>query len=221
VGLAADGAGGAWAVTLDGRVLARNGARAFGEPAATAPAGERVVGIAAGADDDGDGRADGYRIATDRGRVLGFGASAVPLGDLTGVALNAPIVGLARTASGRGYWLLGRDGGIFSFGDAAFAGSLGGATLNAPVVGLAADPDGRGYWLLGRDGGVFAFDAPFRGSLGAVALNQPVVGVLPWGDGYLLVARDGGVFVFADRPFHGSLGDRPPVAPVTAVAPAS
>jgi hypothetical protein len=220
VGLAPDGAGGAWAVTVDGRVLARNGAAALGEPAAGLAPGERAVGIAAGPDEDGDGRADGYRVATDRGRVVGYGRAAA-LGDLTSVALQAPIAGLARSASGRGYWLLGRDGGVFSFGDAAFAGSLGDRALNAPIVGLAADPDGRGYWLVGRDGGVFAFDAAFRGSLGAVTLNEPVVGMVSWGDGYLLVARDGGVFDFADRPFRGSLGDRPPPAPVTAIAPAT
>ena len=29
------------------------------------------------------------------------------------IALNAPIVGMASTPSGRGYWLVGGDGGIF------------------------------------------------------------------------------------------------------------
>ena len=32
---------------------------------------------------------------------------------------NRPIVGMARTPSGNGYWLVGADGGVFSFGDAA------------------------------------------------------------------------------------------------------
>jgi hypothetical protein len=33
-----------------------------------------------------------------------------------------------------------------------------------------------------------------------------------------MVAEDGGIFTFGDVAFHGSLGDRPPAAPVVAVA---
>ena len=40
------------------------------------------------------------------------------------------------------------DGGIFTFGDAAFLGSMGGQHLNAPVVAMAATPVGPG--LLAR-----------------------------------------------------------------------
>jgi hypothetical protein len=66
---------------------------------------------------------------------------------------------------GGGYWLVGADGGVFSFGDAHFYGSMGGQRLNEPVVGMAATPDGGGYWLVGADGGVFSFgDAHFYGS---------------------------------------------------------
>ena len=32
--------------------------------------------------------------------------------------LNAPIVGMAATADGGGYWMVGSDGGVFSYGDA-------------------------------------------------------------------------------------------------------
>jgi N-acetylmuramoyl-L-alanine amidase len=60
---------------------------------------------------------------------------------------NAPIVGMAATPDGGGYWLVASDGGIFSFGDAHFYGSEGGVQLNAPIVGMAATPSGNGYWL--------------------------------------------------------------------------
>jgi hypothetical protein len=43
-----------------------------------------------------------------------------------------------RTADGQGYWMVARDGGIFSYGDAGFYGSAGGLKLNRPVVGMAA-----------------------------------------------------------------------------------
>ena len=39
---------------------------------------------------------------------------------------NAPVIGMTPTPTGNGYWLLARDGGIFSFGDAQFYGSTGG-----------------------------------------------------------------------------------------------
>jgi hypothetical protein len=86
-----------------------------------------------------------------------------------GQNLNSPIVGIAGTSSGKGYWLVAKDGGVFSFGDASFHGSLGGVTLNAPIVAMAGDGTGLGYLLFGSDGGVFTFgDAPFVGSfLGA------------------------------------------------------
>jgi hypothetical protein len=82
---------------------------------------------------------------------------------------------MAATPDGKGYWLVGSAGGVFSFGDATFEGSTGGQHLNAPVVSLVA-PDGAGYWLIGADGGVFSFgDAPFDGSLGSLHLAAPVV----------------------------------------------
>jgi hypothetical protein len=80
--------------------------------------------------------------------------------------------------SGRGYWEVAADGGIFSFGDAGFDGSMGGTPLNRPVVGMAATPDGRGYWEVAADGGIFSFgDAGYYGSEGAMKLDQPVVGM--------------------------------------------
>ena len=37
--------------------------------------------------------------------------------------LAHPIVGMAATPDGKGYWLVGKDGGVFAFGDAHFYGS--------------------------------------------------------------------------------------------------
>lgn len=60
-----------------------------------------------------------------------------------GRPLNQPILGMAPTSTGRGYWLVARDGGIFAFGDAVFFGSTGYLKLNQPIVSMAADPDGK------------------------------------------------------------------------------
>jgi hypothetical protein len=45
---------------------------------------------------------------------------------------------MAATPDGKGYWEVGSDGGIFTFGDASYLGSTGAITLNQPVVGIAA-----------------------------------------------------------------------------------
>ncbi len=142
-------------------------------------------------------------------------------GSMGGSHLNAPVVGMAATPDGQGYWLAASDGGIFSFGDAKFDGSMGGSHLNAPVVGMAATPDGQGYWLVASDGGTFSFgDAAFYGSTGDLILNQPIVGMAatPDGQGYWLVASDGGIFSFGDAKFDGSMGGSHLNAPVVGMA---
>jgi glucose/arabinose dehydrogenase len=136
-------------------------------------------------------------------------AGAPFLGSAAGQPLTSPIVGMAGSPSGAGYWLVAGDGGIFAYGDAPFLGSTGGQRLNSPIVGMAASPSGRGYWLVAGDGGIFAYgDAPFLGSTGGIRLNQPVVGMAatPSGRGYWLVAADGGIFAYGDAPFLGSTG---------------
>ena len=85
-------------------------------------------------------------------------------------------MGTAGLPSGVGYWFVASDGGVFSFGDAAFYGSTGNIRLNQPIVAMAATPSGKGYWLVASDGGIFSFgDAEFCGSTGNLRLNQPIV----------------------------------------------
>ncbi len=124
-------------------------------------------------------------------------------GSTGGMHLNQPVVGMAATPDGGGYWLAAADGGVFSFGDARFFGSTAGMHLNQPVVGMAATPDGGGYWLVAKDGGIFFFgDAAFFGSAAGIHLNQPVVGLAASaGSGYRLVASDGGIFDYGSAPF--------------------
>jgi hypothetical protein len=164
---------------------------------------------------------NGYRIAGANGSVRSYG-DAGSYGQLSGITLNRPIVGIADDAGGFGYWLVAGDGGIFSFGDARYLGSTGSLRLNRPVVGMAATPDGGGYWLVAADGGIFAFgDAQFYGSTGALRLNQPIVGMAPTPDGrgYWLVAADGGVFTFGDARFYGSTGALRLNQPIVGMAP--
>ncbi len=123
--------------------------------------------------------------------------------------LNLPVVGMASTPSGKGYWLVASDGGIFAYGDAQFYGSTGAIKLNKPIVGMTSTPSGEGYWFVASDGGIFAYgDAQFYGSTGAMKLNKPIVGMAstPSGKGYWLVASDGGIFAYGDAQFYGSTG---------------
>ena len=154
---------------------------------------------------------------TANGGAPTFGSPA-----LSGLRLNKPIAGIAATPDGEGYWLVGTDGGVFSFGDAKFYGSTGAIHLNLPIVGIAATPDGEGYWLVGSDGGVFSFgDAKFYGSTGNLHLNKAIVGMSVTGDGegYWLVASDGGIFTFGDAKFYGSTGAVPLNQPIVGMAP--
>src|SRR5690242_7762657 len=95
--------------------------------------------------------------------------------DLGSVAsLNEPLVSIAATRSGNGYWLAAADGGVFTFGDAHFFGSTGNMQLTRPIISITPTPSGKGYWLAASDGGVFTFgDARFYGSTGDRTLAAP------------------------------------------------
>ena len=128
---------------------------------------------------------------------------------------------MTHDATGKGYWIVGSDGGVFTYGDAAFHGSMGGKPLSAPVVGIAATPSGDGYWIAASDGGLFSFgNAGFHGSMGGKPLNAPIVGIAstPTGDGYWLAASDGGLFAFGDAGFYGSMGGKELNRPVVGIA---
>lgn len=104
---------------------------------------------------------NGYWEVTDDGGVFSFkypDAGDVPFyGSMGGTALNAPIVDAAPTKDHGGYWLVGADGGVYTFGNAKFHGSLGGIALNRPIKAITVAADGLGYGLMATDGGVFAF----------------------------------------------------------------
>jgi hypothetical protein len=190
-----------------------------------------AVAIAGTGNDSAWGRLDigaslalgtvGFRVTTTLGEVGAYG-DATYLGSMAGVPLARPVVGIASTRTGNGYWLVAGDGGIFSFGDAQFYGSTGNLKLNKPVVGLSATASGNGYWFVATDGGIFSYgDAIFYGSTGAFTLNKPVVGMArtPSGNGYWLVASDGGIFTFGDAQFYGSTGAFSLNKPIVGMAP--
>ena len=145
----------------------------------------------------------------------------------TGPTTTGPTTtGPTTTPTQHGYWLVGSDGGIFTFGAAQFYGSTG---ISSPAPGRRHHAHGRPHWLLARC--VRRWDLRLRrrrllrlhprpwaapGRLRAAhSLNAPIVGMVPSADGggYFMVASDGGVFAFGDAHFAGS-------APASGVAPA-
>jgi len=141
------------------------------------------------------------------------GVSFAPDGNIVVGVNHTNVAVFARLSSNGfsagGYWLVAADGGVFSYGSAAFHGSTGAIKLNRPIVGTAPSPTGSGYWFVASDGGIFNYgDAGFYGSAGAIKLAQPIVGMAatPTGRGYWLVASDGGIFNYGDATFFGSTG---------------
>jgi uncharacterized protein YkwD len=177
------GASGRYVIAGDGSVT----------PIGSSPdLGDGLLGTVAGAALPG-----GYWTVTSAGAVSAHG-TARSLGDLRGVALNRPIVGMAATPTGNGYWLAASDGGIFAYGDARFHGSTGNITLNQPIVGMAPTPTGNGYWLTASDGGIFAFgDATFHGSLGGHWIDD-AIGIIATPTGYAIADSGGRVAEFGN-----------------------
>jgi len=59
-------------------------------------------------------------------------------GSMGGIRLTAPMVGIAATPDGNGYWEVAPDGGFFAFGDAAYVGSATGQIVGNSVVGITS-----------------------------------------------------------------------------------
>jgi hypothetical protein len=113
-------------------------------------------------------------------------------------------------AKGNGYWIVGSDGRVHSFGRARFYGDLRGRYVGSPIVASARTANGRGYWLTAANGAVYAFgNAKNYGSMAGRRLSSPIVGMAatPDGKGYILLGADGGIFTFGNAHFYGSTGN--------------
>ena len=219
---------GYWLTASDGGVFAFGSAPYLGSaseavagaahPGATAtkPGAASAPGVTSGTLAASGPVAAGSVASAGSVAVGGSGAvgGSVPVGGsvATPGGLVAPVVAMAATPDGRGYWQVASDGGVFAFGSAPFLGSMGGRQIQAPVVGMAPAPDGRGYWLVSFDGGVFAFgSAQYHGSTANIALNALIGGLVPTvtGRGYWLWGMDGSVYAFGDAPYHGAYPSLP------------
>ena len=129
----------------------------------------------------------GYTTTSPRGQ-LSYHASS-PRGSLPPGSSTTPIIGIAATPAGNGYWLVNTSGQVFTRGSAKFYGQVASATPNPPghqggplmpggplspasIVGIAATPGGHGYWLVSSTGKVYNFgSAKFYGQVAATMPN--------------------------------------------------
>jgi hypothetical protein len=107
---------GYWLFGADGGVFAFGAAPFHGSVAGTALAGDVRAGCAIRS-----GTSIGYLMVAGDGGAFGLPGDAFH-GSMGEIGLHAPVVGVAATPSGEGYWMFGEDGAVFSFGDAPFRG---------------------------------------------------------------------------------------------------
>jgi hypothetical protein len=126
-------------------------------------------------------------------------------------ANSGSFAGMARTAAGNGYYLLGRDGSVHPHGTApSFGDARGQSYFNGQTaVGLTVTPSGNGYWILSAAGGIYGYgDAAFYGSAAGQSYfnGQTAVGLVvdATGRGYWIISASGGIYSYGDAPFFGA-----------------
>ena len=201
------GRAGYWLTTNLGRILAVGTAPHVRDLVDLLGAGA-LRGDVVGGSPTPDGR--GFWLVGAEGGVFALGNAGFhgsvpqlqgPGGPLAGRPLAAPVTGLASSPTGRGYWLVAADGGMFCFGDAGFHGSVPQALpprrrLEAQVTSMV--PQGRGYLLVAADGGIFTFgEARFMGSLGGRGVGDVVAAAVKQDrSGYLILRSNGSLAAF-------------------------
>ena len=151
----------------------------------------------------------GYFLVGPRRRGVQLRQRALP-----GVAARArrsipaaPITGIVAADTDRGYFLVGRDGGVYAFGTVPFLGSLPGQGVKVDdIVGIAATPSGNGYWVVSSTGTVYAF-GPAQKLGTATGHGAPVTAIAgtPTGGGYWVAAANGAVRTFGKATAFGTL----------------
>jgi hypothetical protein len=161
----------------------------------------------------------GDRVLDSAGDVLDAGAAAYH-GSLSGYKLTTPLVDMAATPDGGGYWLIGSGGQVSGLGDAK---AYGMAVVPGRVyVAIASTPDGKGYWMATAGGGVYSFgDATPHGSLQGQPLTSPITAfaATPDGGGYWLVSAAGHVYSFGDAHVYGSTSSLHLARPIAGITP--
>jgi len=106
-----------------------------------------------------------------------------------------------RTSTG--YWLLGRNGSVFTE-DASYYGSMEHLFPKAAYIALASVPGANGYWMLNTKGRVKAMgSARGRGDIADRKARAVDIEATPTGSGYWILTRKGRVFEFGSARHFG------------------
>jgi hypothetical protein len=143
-------------------------------------------------------QAPGYRMVGQDGGVFDFGGAGY-YGSLPhkNIVPATPVVGMASTPSGLGYWLVTQGGHVYPFGDAKTYSAHSG-TPSASIVAIVPTADGKGYWLIGDNGIIWRYGdaANYKDKTG---LSGVVSGAAtPDGKGYWIATSAGKVYAFGD-----------------------
>ena len=143
--------------------------------------------------------------------------NAVNGGAGTAASHTTRAVGVARTPSGLGGWVVAADGGVFTFGDARLLRVDGRIAPQPADRRHGRDPDRQR--LLARRVRRRHLHVRRRALLRLDRRPPPQPadrrdGGDADGRGYWFVASDGGIFTFGDAWFYGSTGGAPPSAPI-------
>jgi hypothetical protein len=128
----------------------------------------------------------------------------------------ATITGMAATADGEGYWLVGSRGGVYPYGDATSHPAIPHAH---PIAGIVAAPGG-GYWLYTAYGKLYPsagttwFGSPFASGFRGSSITG--MAATADGRGYWLVDSAGRVFAYGDATRYARLWHAHPIVGIAA-----
>ena len=112
---------------------------------------------------DGEPDRQGLLVLRGRRRHLRLRRREVSTARPAACTSTEPIVGMAASPTGKGYWLVAANGAVYAFGDAKGHGSA--SHLASTVCGIAPTLTGSGYWIADHAGTALSFgDAPVLGS---------------------------------------------------------
>jgi hypothetical protein len=157
-----------------------------------------------------------YWLYTAHGNVYSGPGTAWYRSPAAGGYRGSSIAGMAATADGNGYWLVGAAGRVFAYGDAAVFPS---PRRPRPIKGIVAAPGG-GYWLYSSHGNVYG--SPGTAWYGSPTSNgyrgSSIVGMAATADGkgYWLVSATGRLFAFGDAASYPAPRHTHPLAGIVA-----
>lgn len=181
---------------------------------------------------------EGVTVTTVRRGLAVLACAGIGLLLPSAAAAGSPTAaGSASARQAPGYWLVGADGGVFSFGAPFFGSGITppGACLFSPQSGstydatmgcaaIAATPSGNGYWLLNSFRSATAYGLAGQAlKVGCTSLNGAAgfwtgIASSPTGNGFFVTASNGGVMGCGDAVPSGGLAAQRLNAPVIGIA---